>query len=128
MKLLLDSCTYLWMVADPDQLSEQAQQLLLSPGQEVYLSVVSRWELLVKQSLGGVSLPGRADEYFAESCRRFSLLELPLVSADVGQLPKLPGVHRDPFDRMLICQAIAQGLTLLTPDPWIHQYPVSIIW
>lgn len=116
------------MVADPDQLSPQARQLLLSPGQEVYFSVVSRWELLVKRSLGGLSLPGRAYEYFEESSARFSLLNLPLDKADVGQLPKLPDVHRDPFDRMLICQAIGQGLTLLTPDPWIHRYPVSILW
>lgn len=127
MKLLLDSCTFLWLVSAPDSLSPKARQLLASANQEVYFSVVSRWELLVKHSLGGLSL---ADPtvYFDEACERFSLLDLPLQSKDVGQITKLPLVHRDPFDRMLICQAISQGLTLVTPDPLIHQYPVSVVW
>ncbi len=127
MKLLLDSCTFLWLVSAPDSLSPKARQLLASANQEVYLSVVSRWELLVKHSLGGLSLADPA-QYFDEACERFSLLDLPLQSKDVGQITKLPLVHRDPFDRMLICQAISQGLTLITPDPLIHQYPVSVVW
>ncbi|MBN9414908.1 hypothetical protein ABS71_03140 [bacterium SCN 62-11] len=127
MKLLLDSCTFLWLVSAPDSLSPKARQLLASANQEVYLSVVSRWELLVKHSLGGLSLADPA-QYFDEACERFSLQDLPLQKEDVGQITKLPVVHRDPFDRMLICQAISQGLTLVTPDPLIHQYPVSVVW
>ncbi len=127
MKLLLDSCTFLWLVSAPDSLSPKARQLLASADQEVYFSVVSRWELLIKHSLGGLSL-ANPTHYFDDACERFSLMDLPLQSEDVAQVTRLPTIHRDPFDRMLICQAIAQGLTLVTPDPLIHQYPISVAW
>jgi PIN domain nuclease of toxin-antitoxin system len=128
LKLLLDSCTFLWMVGSPDNLSPKARKLLSSATQDVCFSVVSRWELLVKQSLGGLTLPGDPAGYFDDATERFCLLDLPLQSEDVAQITRLPAIHRDPFDRMLICQAIAQGLTLVTPDPLIHQYPVSVAW
>ncbi|MBX3171416.1 MAG: type II toxin-antitoxin system VapC family toxin [Candidatus Eremiobacteraeota bacterium] len=77
---------------------------------------------------GGLTLPPDAATYFDDVCERFSLLDLPLQKDDVGQITKLPDVHRDPFDRMLICQTVMQGLTLVTPDPLIHQSPVLVVW
>lgn len=78
--------------------------------------------------MGGLALPADPAKYLDEMAEKFSLIDLPLQRDDVTQVTKLPSIHRDPFDRMLICQAIAQGLTLVTPDPLIHQYPVSVTW
>ena len=128
MKILLDSCTYLWMLQDSPELSESARRILLEPDQEIYLSTVSLWELSAKHSLGGLSLPKNTEKFFRETLERYSLTELPLRLEAVTQLQKLPHHHKDPFDRMLICQAIAHGLTLLTPDEKIHCYPVLVCW
>jgi len=95
------------------------------------VSPVSLWELLAKHMLGRLSISTQGEEpgrYLARQREAHRLQEWPLDEAAVVQLPKLPALHRDPFDRMLICQAIAHGLTLWTPDSLIRQYPVATDW
>ena len=128
MRVLLDTVTFLWVIEGSERLSRSALAIFRAPENEVYLSVVSSWEISVKHQLGSLPLPQRP-ERFVPAMREEHLVEsLPLVESATLQLGKLPALHRDPFDRMLICQAIDGGLTILTPDERIRQYPVSSAW
>jgi PIN domain nuclease of toxin-antitoxin system len=95
---------------------------------EMLLSAVSIWELSVKHALGKLPLPGVFDRFIVEQRERHGITPLPLDEQAVLHLHKLPRLHRDPFDRMLICQTIEHDCVLLTPDPLITQYPVRIRW
>jgi len=128
VRLLLDTCTFLWIAAGSDELSGRARDLFSDPANEVFLSPVSSWEIVVKHAIGRLPLPRPPHEFIPEQRRRHRIAPLPLDETAVLYLPKLPDHHRDPFDRMLICQAVAEGLTILTPDPVISSYPVPSVW
>jgi PIN domain nuclease of toxin-antitoxin system len=128
VKCLLDSCTFLWIVAGSKDLSPVARQIFANPANEIFLSVVSVWELSVKHALGKLPLPSTLDRFVAEERERHGIAALPLSELAVFHLHKLPQLHRDPFDRILICQAIEHDCVLLTPDPLIVQYPVRTRW
>ena len=126
--LLLDTCTFLWMVRTPSELSTAALEALIDPAVPVYLSVVSQWELTVKALAGRLPLPDDPATYGRQERQRHGVLPLALEEDALRHLQKLPDHHRDPFYRMLICQAIDNGLILVTPDPEIHRYPVRLLW
>jgi len=128
VKLLLDTCTFLWIIGGDRRLSETAREQFRDPANEVYLSSVSVWEILVKHALGRMPLPDAPERYLPQMRTRHGIAALPLAEGDACYLPKLPPLHQDPFDRMLVCQALANGLTLLTPDPQLHRYPVPSLW
>ena len=128
MKCLLDTCTFLWIIAGAKDLSPEASQIFSNPANEVFLSAVSVWELSVKHALGKLPLPGTLDRFIVEQRERHGIAALPLNERAVLHIYKLPLLHRDPFDRMLICQAIEHDCVLLTPDPLIAQYPVRTRW
>lgn len=128
MKLLLDTCTFLWIISDDSALSEEARSVFSDPANEVYLSAVSVWEIAVKHALKRLPLPEAPDRFIPAQRTRHAIQPLPLEEEAVLQLSRLPEHHRDPFDRMLVCQAIAHGLVVLTPDEAIRQYPVRTVW
>jgi PIN domain nuclease of toxin-antitoxin system len=128
MKLLLDTCTFLWIISDDPALSEEARSAFSDPANEVYLSAVSVWEIAIKHALKRLPLPEAPDRFIPSQRTRHAIQPLPLEEEAVLHLSRLPEYHRDPFDRMLVCQAIAHGLTLLTPDEAIRQYPVRTVW
>ena len=128
MRLLLDTCTFLWVVAGAPDLTATARDLVADRENEVFLSSVSSWEIVVKHARGRLPLPRPPHEFVAEQRRRHQIAALPLEETAVLQLAKLPEYHRDPFDRMLVCQAITHGLTILTPDAAIGSYPVPTVW
>ena len=128
MKLLLDSCTFLWIVADDPQLSPNARAAFKDPSNEIFLSAVSAWEIAVKNALGNMPLPEPPDRYVPAFREKHRIQALPLDEQMVLQVVRLPSNHRDPFDRLLICQAISEGMTIVTPDRLITQYPVRTIW
>jgi PIN domain nuclease of toxin-antitoxin system len=130
MNVLLDTCTFLWLAAEEARLSEQAARLFADPANEVFLSAVSAWEIAVKHRLGRLRLPQDLDprDFVPEARRRHVIEPLGLHEADTFGLAKLPPLHADPFDRMLVCQAIANQMVILTPDPLIAQYPVAVRW
>lgn len=101
---------------------------LADPANEVLLSAVSVWELSVKHALGKLPLPSPLDRFVMDERERHGIAALALNERAVLHLHKLPSLHRDPFDRMLICQAIEHNCVLLTPDPLISQYPVRTRW
>jgi len=128
MKLLLDTCTFLWIVSGSSELSKRAAQWFSDPANELFLSAVSAWEIAVKYSLGNLPLPAPPMEFVVSQREAHAIATLPLSEEEALYLPKIPKLHRDPFDRMLICQAVAGGLTILTPDPLIAQYPIRTVW
>ena len=128
MKLLLDTCTFLWLVTGAGELSSSARDLIVEPDHDVVLSAVSTWEISVKHGLGRLPLPDDPERYIPKLRRDHAIDPLPLDEESTLYLRRLPQLHRDPFDRMLVCQAIVQGLVLLTPDRAITQYPVRTLW
>ena len=128
MKILLDTCAALWLALDAPEVSDRARGLYRDADNDVYLSVVSSWEICLKYALGRLPLPQEPDVFVPAIRAGGRMLSLQLEEAATLQLFRLPPLHRDPFDRMLICQAIVGGMTLLTPDPGIRQYPVPTAW
>ena len=128
MRILLDTVTFLWLVAEPDALSPRARAAIVDPGNEVFLSSVSTWEIAVKTALGRLALPEPVDRFVPTERERHGVDSLPLDEDSVLHLSRLPALHRDPFDRLLICQAIAHGLVVVTPDQDIRQYPLRTLW
>ena len=128
MKILLDACTFLWIASDAPQLSEVARHAFADPANDVFLSAVSTWEIAIKQVLGRLRLPEDPARFIPQQRRKHGIEALSLSEAATLLLPRLPNLHRDPFDRMLVCQALLEGMTLLTPDELIRQYPVPTTW
>jgi len=128
MKILLDTCTFLWIITDNPNLSPGARKLFIDPANEVFLSVASTWEIAVKYTRGKLSLPKPPEKYIPVKRKQHDIDSLPLDEEATLYLPKLPVLHKDPFDRILICQAIVSGLIILTPDELISQYPLRSMW
>ena len=128
MKLLLDTCTFLWWCLDDRRLPATVRRSVSDPAYTVYLSASSAWEIAVKYGLGRLPLPQDPHFFVPEQRRRHGFDSLPLDEASALQLRRLPPLHKDPFDRLLICQAIEHGMTLVTPDRLVSQYPVRIAW
>lgn len=109
-------------------MSDTSRRIFADPDNEVLLSVASAWEIIVKNKIGKLPLPEPPHVFIKKWRSRHNIDSLPLDEASVLQLSRLPDYHKDPFDRILICQAIAGGLTILTPDPRITAYPVRAEW
>ncbi len=128
MKLLLDTVVFLWYVTGSDRLPAEVVSAVRSPANDVRLSVVSQWEIQIKYGLGRLPLPAAPGTYIPRQRERHQIESLPLVESAIAHLAKLPDRHQDPFDRMLICQAIEHDLTLVSSDRAIHAYPVRVLW
>jgi PIN domain nuclease of toxin-antitoxin system len=128
MRLLLDTCAFLWVVGSPASLPPRIRQLIADPASEVFLSSVSAWEIAVKHALGRLALPVAPDRFVPQQREAHGIDALPLDETSVLHVGRLPALHSDPFDRMLVCQAIVHGLVILTPDPLLEQYPARTLW
>jgi PIN domain nuclease of toxin-antitoxin system len=128
MKLLLDTCTFLWMTLDAPELSPRAREAILDAENELYLSAASVWEICVKHALGRLPLPEPPARFIVDQRAACGIASLPVDEESALHLLRLPSLHGDPFDRMLVSQALVHGLTLVTPDPLITQYPSRILW
>lgn len=124
MRLLLDSHVFLWAYSEPDRLSAAAAAAVASAAHEPWLSHASVWELTIKLSLGRLRLAGSLSDLIRDSKVRL----LPIGLGHIGATARLPPHHSDPFDRMLVAQAIEEGLTLVTADTAIQRYPVAWLW
>lgn len=122
MKLLLDTQLLLWAAGQPERLSKAAHKLLNDPRNELIFSAASLWEVAIKSSLG------REDFRVEPRLLRRGLLdngyvELPVTSQHAVSIDSLPPLHKDPFDRLLLSQALSEGITLLTSDSTLTRYP-----
>jgi PIN domain nuclease of toxin-antitoxin system len=129
MNLLLDTCTFLWIVLEPGKLSARASQLFTDRSNTCFLSSVSAWEIAVKYGLGKLVLVDPPASFVPTQRAQHGITSLPLLESQAARVADLPPLHKDPFDRMLICQALDLGWTILTPDPEIRRYPsVATDW
>ncbi len=129
MRILLDTCTFLWWASsNGENLSKRARQLIDDRSNDVFLSCVSAWEIAVKYSNGRLSLPLNPDNFVSSRRDAGGISSLSLDEEAALYEQHLPRIHADPFDRMLICQAMVHNLTVVTPDPIIARYPVKLIW
>ncbi len=128
MNILLDTCTFLWLISGSDELSDTARRVFTEPANEVYLSAASCWEISIKWSLHRLRLPEEPGLFLPKQHDLHFIEPLPITENATFHLHKLPRLHQDPFDRILICQAIEHSLVLLTPDSLITRYPVRTTW
>ena len=126
MRLLLDTHTFLWYITDDPRLPDSSGVAIQDEANEVFLSVVSVWEALAKHQLGKLPLPTPADKYLKSRREQHKIASLPFDEPSLSHLLRLPLYHRDPFDRMLICQALQHGLQILTSDVSFTQYPITV--
>ena len=125
---LLDTCTFIWLCAEPGRLSGTARSLLEKPDSPLLLSDVSVLEIVLKWSAGKIALPDPPRRWIEEQAAIWALKHCPLDREDIYRAGELPKHHRDPFDRLLVGVALRLNATILTPDQAIHQYPVSCRW
>ena len=127
MKLLLDTHAFMWWDSDPNQLSTPVLAALRDPANEVWLSVTSVWEMVIKAQLGKLTLrlplAGIVTQQQANG-----LQILPVTLGHALAVEGLPDIHKDPFDRMLIAQANVEGAELVSADRVVRQYPVRVFW
>ena len=128
MKYLLDTCTFLWVAAGSPELSPRAREVFLDPRNERFVSIVSVWEILLKHSAGKLPLPDAPEKFVRKARDRSGIGTLDLTEEAIFALRRLPAIHTDPFDRMLVCQAQVERMTILTRDPEIRRYPVATEW
>lgn len=127
MRILLDTHIFLWFISGDTRLLSDLRDAIRDQENEVYLSSVSIWEAIVKYQLGKLPLPELPESYLPKQRDLHQISSLALDESSVLQLAKLPLLHRDPFDRMLICQTLQNGLTIATVDVAIRAYSVSVI-
>jgi PIN domain nuclease of toxin-antitoxin system len=124
VRLLLDTHVYLWWLLGDRRLGAARRRAIADQVSEVYVSAASIWELAIKISIGRFE-PGEVD--LAEQVEASGFRQLPVTGAHAWRGRDLPPLHRDPFDRMLVAQALSEGLTLATDDPAIRSYAVPVL-
>lgn len=128
MSYLLDTNVFVWLLKEPEKLNRRALDLLEDENQNVFLSSVTSWEVVIKFSIGRLTLPKKPDDLLPEVFERFSFQPLSITHSHSLAVGDLVFHHRDPFDRMLIAQARSEKLVLLTADSMFEKYPVDILW
>jgi PIN domain nuclease of toxin-antitoxin system len=123
LRLLLDTHTLLWTLVEPTRLSAQATAAIAAAESEVFVSIVSPWEMAIAKARGRMNPPDDLATRLAQS--RFELM--PVQLRHIRAIESMPRHHRDPFDRMLIAQSQVDGLTLVSADRKMRQYPVSLL-
>lgn len=124
MKLLLDTHVVLWMLLDDPKLKPAVRHHLAAPDAQLYVSVVTPWEVAIKASLGRLEI----DDEMQEPLTAFGVTFLGVELAHIACVRKLPLHHKDPFDRMLFAQALAEGMTLVSADRKAAAYEVPLLW
>ena len=116
----------MWLISGDERLPASYCDNIREPKNEIYLSVVSTWEVIIKSQLGKLSFPEPPEIYLPKQRKRHMISSLDVDEACVTRLAGLPAIHRDPFDRLLICQALEHGLSFMTRDKVIKAYPVAL--
>ena len=127
MRLLLDTHIFLWFISGDIRLPKSDREIIQNFENEIYLSVISLWEIIIKYQLGKLPLTEPPEIYLPKQRERHFISSLELDEASVSRLAEPPSLHRDPFDRMLICQAIEHDMTIVTVDDLVRSYPVSLL-
>jgi PIN domain nuclease of toxin-antitoxin system len=127
MKLLVDTHCWLWMQASPERFSDETRAMLLDSANTLFLSAASSWEIAIKYALGKLPLPEPPGAYVPSRMQRSGTTGLAVEHAHALQVASLPPHHRDPFDRLMIAQAMAESLSVLTADDAFARYDIAIV-
>lgn len=128
MKVLLDTCTFLWMLNGDPSLSDRAREIITDSDVDLFLSAASSWEIAIKAALGKIKLKDDPELLVPAQMSRNGILPVPVSHAHALRTFRLPLHHRDPFDRILVAQADLDELVVLSPDPAFALYGVSTVW
>ena len=128
MKLLVDTCTLIWLATAEQPVPQDVRSAISDSSTEVYVSAASAWEIAIKYAKRALLLRHPPAEFMSKVRTRYGLSTLPIDEDSALHVAKLPPLHADPFDRMLVSQAIVHGLTIVTPDPLVTQYPALTMW
>lgn len=124
-RIVLDTHALIWALASPRRLPAAVVRLVRDPATDVYVSAVSTWEVAIKAALGKIDVDLTA---LVQASRDADFEELPITVAHTARLLALPGHHRDPFDRLLVAQALEERLAIVTHDRGIRAYAVPVVW
>jgi PIN domain nuclease of toxin-antitoxin system len=127
VKLLLDTCSFLWFLSGDEQLSRSALKAMTAKDAELFISAASVWEMAIKSSLGRLQLPCPLQVYIQEK-RENGFHILPVNWQHAAAVEHMPYHHRDPFDRLLAAQSLQEKMPLISPDHMFHKYDVRLIW
>ena len=128
MKALLDTHAFLWWDLDDPHLSSLAAELIADGETEILVSAASLWEIALKVGHGRLELPGPVERYVPARLAKYRFGTMSVTGEHALRVARLPMIHRDPFDRLLIAQAQIEGLPIVTADPAIGRYDVHVIW
>ena len=123
---IIDTHALLWYLRDSSELSERVREIIDNE-EQIFTSIASLWEIAIKHSIGKLDLEFSITQ-IEELCKQKDISILPIASKHLDELENLPNHHNDPFDRLIICQARTENLTIITRDTIIPKYPVKTVW
>ncbi|MFN8486294.1 MAG: type II toxin-antitoxin system VapC family toxin [Caldilineaceae bacterium] len=127
MNLLLDTHIFIWMANEPTRLGKNLAAILGNPNHQLFLSIASVWEIQIKANTGKFQLPISVKDFVTTYRTLNDIHSLPILEEDIWALATLPLHHRDPFDRLLIAQALNRNYTVVTADPFFTNYQVQLM-
>ena len=128
VRYLLDTHAFLWMAADPDQLSRRVRKIVRNKNNRLYLSAASGWEIALLEKLNRIKLPDEPQRFIPEAIQRLSVLPIPISFSTAITAAMLPLIHRDPFDRIIIAEAEKGKLIVITKDKKFVEYGIQSLW
>jgi len=128
MKVLLDTHAFLWWITDDPKLSLRVRGIISDGENEIFISAATGWEIAIKSQIGRLKLPDEPQRFILEQLKINGMKSLPIEMRHALHVSTLPAYHQDPFDRILIAQAQMEDLPVLSADPEIGKYEVTIIW
>ncbi len=128
MNLLLDTCTLIWLASEPAQLSYKASEAINDPAAVLHVSHASLWEVTLKHAAGKLHLPDLPRKWWSDQTTRWGLIEMPLSAEVLLRGSELPLHHKDPFDRVILAQAVLSDCSIVSPDGEFPAYDIPLIW
>jgi PIN domain nuclease of toxin-antitoxin system len=128
MKYLLDTNVWLWSLKSPELIGDEARQILEHGEEEIYLSAVTSWEISIKMRLGKLNFAGPPAYHLPRFMAKQSLRPLSVTHSHAAKVYDLPAHHKDPFDRLLVAQALVEDMVILTSNHSFRKYPAELLW
>lgn len=128
MNLLLDSCALIWLASEPARLSQTATAAINDPESTLHVSHATLWEITLKHHAGKLLLPDAPRRWWTEQIEKWGLVELPMTADDLLRGSELPPHHKDPFDRVILAQALLHDLSVVSADRAFPAYSVRVVW
>jgi PIN domain nuclease of toxin-antitoxin system len=128
MRLLLDTCTFIWLAAEPDKLSNRARRAVSDEGNELFFSHASAWEIHIKSLAKKLILPDRPRLWISQQLSARHVTDWPIDLEAIHGTSDLPTHHKDPFDRLIVAQSLVHDLRIVTPDPIFRRYKAKVLW